>query len=188
MSPRDAHVWAVPPAFNFGYDAVDVYAADRSRLALLHVREDGLVRYSSRDDLAGRPRRMLRFRVIVYPTLVLAVFGLLAVLLLNRQTADITILRGMTTPYSTLADGQISNQVRMKIVNRDDVGHDYLIVLDRVAAFTTTLTGLELLDTDANQVAEYRFSGRIRDDVSGETDGDQNLEEAAFIDLTRGLV
>lgn len=33
--------WAVPPAFNFGYDAVDVYAADRSRLALLYVHEDG---------------------------------------------------------------------------------------------------------------------------------------------------
>jgi len=36
-----AYTWAVPPTFNFGYDAVDVYAADRSRLALLYVREDG---------------------------------------------------------------------------------------------------------------------------------------------------
>ncbi|MDH3539050.1 MAG: META domain-containing protein [Acidimicrobiia bacterium] len=60
---------------------------------------------------------------------------------------------------------------------------DYLSTLDRVAAFTTTLTGLELLDADANPIAEYRFGGRIRDDLSGATDGDQ--EEAAFIDLTR---
>ena len=62
---------------------------------------------------------------------------------------------------------------------------DYLNVLDRVAAFTTTLTGLELLDADGNPVAEYRFGGRIRDEVSGATDGDQDLEEAAFINLTR---
>jgi medium-chain acyl-CoA synthetase len=33
--------WNVPAEFNFGYDAIDVFAADRSRLALLYVREDG---------------------------------------------------------------------------------------------------------------------------------------------------
>src|SRR4029077_495063 len=36
-----AFQWNVPPEFNFGYDAVDVFAADRSRLALVYVREDG---------------------------------------------------------------------------------------------------------------------------------------------------
>jgi len=30
--------WNVPAEFNFGYDAIDVFAADRSRLALLYVR------------------------------------------------------------------------------------------------------------------------------------------------------
>jgi heat shock protein HslJ len=62
---------------------------------------------------------------------------------------------------------------------------DYLNALGRVAAFTTTLTGLELLDGDGNPLAEYRFGGRVRNDVSGATDGDQTLEEAAFIGLTR---
>jgi medium-chain acyl-CoA synthetase len=33
--------WQVPSDFNFAYDAVDVFAADRSRLALLYAREDG---------------------------------------------------------------------------------------------------------------------------------------------------
>jgi acyl-coenzyme A synthetase/AMP-(fatty) acid ligase len=36
-----AFQWNVPPEFNFGYDAVDVFAADRGRLALVYVREDG---------------------------------------------------------------------------------------------------------------------------------------------------
>jgi heat shock protein HslJ len=62
---------------------------------------------------------------------------------------------------------------------------DYLDALDRVTAFTTTLTSLELLDADGNPVGEYRFGGRIRDNLSGATDGDQDLDEAAFIDLTR---
>jgi hypothetical protein len=47
---------------------------------------------------------------------------------------------------------------------------DYLNALGRVTAFTTTLTGLELLDADRTPVAEYRFGGRVRDDVSGATD------------------
>ena len=41
MSSRREFQWQVPPEFNFGYDAVDVFAADRSRLALLYVRENG---------------------------------------------------------------------------------------------------------------------------------------------------
>ena len=36
-----AFQWNVPAEFNFAYDAVDVFAADRSRMALLYVREDG---------------------------------------------------------------------------------------------------------------------------------------------------
>ncbi len=54
----------------------------------------------------------------------------------------------------------------------------YLSALDRAVAFTATLTGLELIDADGTRVAEYRFGGRIRDDVSGATDGDPDLEEA----------
>ena len=36
-----AFQWTVPGEFNFAYDAIDVFAADRSRLALLYVRDDG---------------------------------------------------------------------------------------------------------------------------------------------------
>lgn len=39
---------------------------------------------------------------------------------------------------------------------------DYLAALQDVEDFTTTLTGLELVDADGTPVAEYRFGGRIR--------------------------
>ncbi len=38
---RQSFQWDLPAAFNFGYDVVDVFAVDRGRLAMLHVREDG---------------------------------------------------------------------------------------------------------------------------------------------------
>ncbi len=39
---------------------------------------------------------------------------------------------------------------------------EYLTVIQQTEAFTTTLTGLELLDTDGRPIAEYRFTGRTR--------------------------
>jgi hypothetical protein len=39
---------------------------------------------------------------------------------------------------------------------------DYLSALLSAAGFSTSLTGLELLDSEGNAVAEYRFSGAIR--------------------------
>ena len=39
---------------------------------------------------------------------------------------------------------------------------DYLNALLSAAGFSTSLTGLELLDTEGDVLAEYRLSGRIR--------------------------
>ena len=49
--------WDVPVDFNFGYDAIDVFAADRSRLALLYVREDGTSERHTFWDLKRRSDR-----------------------------------------------------------------------------------------------------------------------------------
>jgi hypothetical protein len=38
----------------------------------------------------------------------------------------------------------------------------YLTALRRARTVTTTLTSLELFDDDANQVADFRFGGRVR--------------------------
>lgn len=39
---------------------------------------------------------------------------------------------------------------------------DYLDALDDAGSFATTLTGLELLDSDGTPIAEYRYAGRTR--------------------------
>jgi heat shock protein HslJ len=44
---------------------------------------------------------------------------------------------------------------------------DYLAVVGDSQTFVTTLTGLELLDSDDQPIAEYRFAGRVRDGESG---------------------
>jgi len=90
-------------------------------------RPRGLVRYTSRDELAGAPRRILRPRVVLYPLLLVAVWGALAVALATRAPADVTVLRGLGSPFTMLPSGEVSNQIRVKIVNRDRIDHRYRI-------------------------------------------------------------
>ncbi|MET0851723.1 MAG: cytochrome c oxidase accessory protein CcoG, partial [Candidatus Rokuibacteriota bacterium] len=81
-------------------------------------RPRGLVRYGSRDDMAGAPRRLLRPRTVLYPALIAAVWGALAWGLAHRPAAEVTVLRGAGTPFAVLVSGEVSNQIRIKIENR----------------------------------------------------------------------
>jgi len=81
-------------------------------------RPRGLVRYSSRDELAGAPRAILRPRIVLYPLLLLAVWGGLAWALTHRAQAEVTVLRAIGAPFVVLPSGAVSNQIRVKIANR----------------------------------------------------------------------
>jgi cytochrome c oxidase accessory protein FixG len=92
-------------------------------------RPRGLIRYSSRDELAGQPRHVLRPRVVIYPLLLVLVWGALAYALAHRAPADVTVLRGLGSPFTVLPAGRVSNQIRVKIVNRAAAERRYLIEL-----------------------------------------------------------
>lgn len=89
----------------------------------------GLIRYTSQEILRTGKRRVLRPRVVAYPLVLLVVFGLLGVALAEKDPADITVLRGLGSPFMELPSGEISNQIRVKLVNRSGADHDYLIEL-----------------------------------------------------------
>ncbi len=89
----------------------------------------GLIRYTSRDEVEGKPRSWLRPRVVLYPAaLTIAVVAFLYFLGARRDT-DITILRGIGAPYSIEADGRIVNQVRVRMTNRARESREYRIAL-----------------------------------------------------------
>lgn len=90
----------------------------------------GLIRYSSQEGLETGATRFLRPRVIVYPLLLVAVFGALGVSLARRSPADVTLLRGIGMPFTTLTSGEVSNQVRIKLVNRTDLPQDYALSVE----------------------------------------------------------
>ncbi len=92
-------------------------------------RPRGLIRYSSKDELAGQARGILRPRVVLYPVLLVLVWGAFGLALVRREPADVTVLRGLGSPFSLLPSGEVSNQIRIKIVNRRGSDQRYRIEL-----------------------------------------------------------
>ncbi|HEY0971650.1 MAG TPA: cytochrome c oxidase accessory protein CcoG [Gemmatimonadales bacterium] len=92
-------------------------------------RPEGLIRYTSRDALEGKKLSLLRPRVILYPAALALTLGALAWALGARESAEVTILRGIGAPFAQEQDGSVANQVRVKVANRSRDDHAYHIEL-----------------------------------------------------------
>jgi cytochrome c oxidase accessory protein FixG len=90
----------------------------------------GLIRYTSRDEILGLPRKILRPRVVLYPIALAVLIGLFAFSLGTRANAEITLLRGIGAPYTREDDGTLLNQVRIRVANRGSETRPYTIALD----------------------------------------------------------
>jgi cytochrome c oxidase accessory protein FixG len=87
----------------------------------------GLIRYSSRELLEGHKRHLIRPRTVLYPLALALFLGAFTYALATRDAADVTVLGGQGEPFTRQADGQIANQLRVKIANRTHDDHDYRI-------------------------------------------------------------
>jgi cytochrome c oxidase accessory protein FixG len=90
----------------------------------------GLIRYSSQDAIAGKPRKLLRLRTILYPVVLSVLLGGLFTAMFTKAPADITVMRGLEAPFIEQADGHISNQIRIKITNRRGSDQQYSMTVD----------------------------------------------------------
>lgn len=87
----------------------------------------GLVRYTTQNAVDGRPARVLRPRVLLYAgvlTLLLAgfVWGVA-----SRSPLIVDVLRDRNALYRVNADGDIENSYTLKLVNKDQRAHRYVI-------------------------------------------------------------
>ena len=92
-------------------------------------RERGLIRYTSQDELAGKPRRILRFRTIIYPALLLVAIGILTFSVSARESTEVWIERIQGPSFVELPDGKISSQARIKLENTSGVERRYHLLL-----------------------------------------------------------
>jgi cytochrome c oxidase accessory protein FixG len=92
----------------------------------------GLIRYTSRDELEGGTRHLVRPRTVIYPAALALVVGILIWQIDTKPDADITLLRSLDRPFTEEADGRINNQVRLKIANRSAEDRRYQITIGGV--------------------------------------------------------
>jgi cytochrome c oxidase accessory protein FixG len=88
-----------------------------------------LIGYTSQDQLAGKPRRLLRPRMLAYPSLLAVVGSLLVWSILGRAPAEVTTLRNDGPSFVVLPDGRIASSVRLKIENDTGELRRYVVSL-----------------------------------------------------------
>jgi cytochrome c oxidase accessory protein FixG len=108
----------------------------------------GLIRYSSQDALAKKPRRMLRARTIIYPLLLIIVTSGLGFAISTKYGFDARIIRGKGQPFTSVDRNTISNTFNMRLVNRTDAEQHYKLVI-----VNPTNVRLEVLDESTIKLA-----------------------------------
>jgi cytochrome c oxidase accessory protein FixG len=88
-------------------------------------RKHGLIRYTSKDELAGKRRRILRTRTVVYPVLLAVASIALVWKVSHRASTEVWIERISGPSFVELPDGRISAQVRIKLENESDLPRTY---------------------------------------------------------------
>lgn len=87
----------------------------------------GLVRYSSQAGLDRKPTPKVRARLVVYGLAIAALSTAIVLLVATRSTFDLTLLRGLGSPFTVTAQGEVENIVRVKLVNRTREERSYQI-------------------------------------------------------------
>ncbi|HEX3777913.1 MAG TPA: cytochrome c oxidase accessory protein CcoG [Polyangiaceae bacterium] len=90
----------------------------------------GLIGYASQEQLeSGRAPSMLRTRTVIYSALLVGLIATLTIAVSTKQSADVTILRGVGAPFSE-SGSNIVNQLRVKVQNRSGQAQSYHLELE----------------------------------------------------------
>ncbi len=130
-------------------------------------RARGLVRYDSQEGLAGRPRKIVRPRIVVYSGLIAV--GALVALLATRSRNDFeaALLRLPGEPY-TIEGGEVRNALQLHLVNKDAAQERYRIDVDPAAGMSILLPMTTVTVSPLGNVRVPVFLTVPRDQFRGE--------------------
>ena len=90
----------------------------------------GLIRYATERELAGGRARLLRPRVLIYGSLLALLATGFVVSLFLREPIGLDVIRDRNALYRVLPDGDVENVYSLRILNKDDQAHRYVIDAD----------------------------------------------------------
>lgn len=96
-------------------------------------RDPGLIRYSTEAGIEGEKARIVRPRLFVYGGVLGILSTLFVLTLASKGAADVSLLRGQGLPY-VIIDGAVTNEVRVKVVNRTREAAAYTVTIESPAS------------------------------------------------------
>jgi len=111
----------------------------------------GLVRYTTENILSGQATHIFRPRIFVYA----AILALITIgsfyAILNRSPIALDVIRDRNTLFRETNDGLIENVYTLKVINMDQVPHEYSL----------SVTGVDGLNMQMDTVEIFADSGEV---------------------------
>lgn len=78
----------------------------------------GLVGYTSKNSVEGRPTQVIRPRTIVYTVICAVLAAAFIIALVTRTPLKVSVTRAADAPFMVLQDGRIANRLKFRVHNR----------------------------------------------------------------------
>jgi cytochrome c oxidase accessory protein FixG len=121
----------------------------------------GLIRYTTENALYHKQTHVLRPRVILYASILLALLAGVVYSIAVRTPAKLDIIRDRNTLYRETEEGLIENVYTLRILNKDDAVHKYTVSATGIKTMELLLDKPEIV-VEAGAVQD--LSARIRVD------------------------
>jgi cytochrome c oxidase accessory protein FixG len=96
----------------------------------------GLIRYTTQNALDHRPSRLARPRVLIYASLLSVIVLAFVVGLVRREPVDVDVIRDRNALYRLLEDGRVENVYNVKILNKSEHPHRFVITVKGAGELT----------------------------------------------------
>ena len=123
----------------------------------------GLVRYTTENILSGQATHIFRPRIFVYAA-ILAVITIGAFYaILNRSPIALDVIRDRNTLFRETNDGLIENVYTLKVINMDQVRHEYSLSVSGIDGLNMQMDTVEIV-ADSGEVIELPVRVNIHPD------------------------
>ncbi|MCK5719806.1 MAG: cytochrome c oxidase accessory protein CcoG [Thiomargarita sp.] len=101
----------------------------------------GLIRYTTENELDGKPSYILRPNIVIYGVILLAIFIGTIFGISNRSLVELDVIRDRNSLFRETGTGLIENIYKLRVMNIDNQTHNYKV----------TVTGIDGLQLVKNQ-------------------------------------
>ncbi|MEX2474796.1 cytochrome c oxidase accessory protein CcoG [Marinobacter sp.] len=156
----------------------------------------GLIRYTTENELEGRPSKLLRLRTLGYGVVLALMIGAIVFVLATRIPAQLDALRDRGALFSFNGEGRVENTYTLKIANMTEVPQTFLVSvsgMDDIRILTDTRITVDsgenlalptVVDVDPETIEQSNNTIRFR--MSSETDRSLIVEtESRFVGPNR---